>query len=66
MLEKVEEAEEITVIKIVRRGESVEANLEQVEGYDPVDPQAMIGACANIITEMNQYVFSHPVSKGEA
>ncbi len=61
-----EEVTEVTIIRLTRKGDQVSADMETVENYDPVDPQAVIGACANIISEMNQYVFSHPQAQGEA
>ena len=59
-MQKTNDPDEITVITIRKTGDVVEADVTPVDGYEMIDPQAMIGACANIIAEMNQFVFSSP------
>ncbi len=49
---KVKEPDEITIIKITRNGNEVTTDVEHVEGYEPVDPQAMIGALAGAISKL--------------
>jgi hypothetical protein len=53
--------DQLSILRISVRGTEVQCEIERIEGIEPADPQAMIGALANAIAELNQYVFSHPV-----
>lgn len=60
--EKNEDPDEVIVITIKKTGNNVTTEVNYVDGYDPVDPVAIIGALAGTISEYNSYTIPMPQS----
>lgn len=59
MSKLMEDPDEVTIITIKRTGTEVFTEVDHVENYKPVDPQAIVGACAGVIVEYNKYLVSN-------
>lgn len=59
MAKLMENPDEVTVITIKRKGSDVFTDIDHVDKFKPVDPQAIVGACAGVITEYNKYLVSN-------
>ena len=55
-----DDPDEITIITIKRSGTEVFTEVNHVKDYKPVDPQAIVGVCAGVISEYNKYLVSCP------